>query len=135
MRTATEAREVITEDTATTDPQMATIVERLRKQRDEIYGEYEKKGQKQGYEWATEASYSDLLYATNHSYHTTYGMYKTYEFSAYEEVWEEFVGEIFKEDPRLTYDDLNNPTPLMESWIEGWFAGISDFWNEVSNKL
>jgi hypothetical protein len=125
-----------TDPTVTTGPiKMDAIVERLKKEREEAYEEYLTKGHLDGMRWAASASYIDLLYATNHRYHTTIGMYKTYEFSPNEEVWKEFVGEILKEDQRLTYNDLGNPDLLMQSWIEGWFDGISAFWNEVSSKL
>ncbi|MFA6221461.1 MAG: hypothetical protein WC647_04030 [Desulfomonilaceae bacterium] len=131
MNQTTEARQVFTEETVT-DPQMDAIVERLYKERDEAYEGYLKNGRKWGVAWAKQAQYVALKLAVQNDYYLNND---TVFFDEYDETWSDWVPNIFEADPLLGRGEGNYFNPLTQAWIDGWFAGISDFWDQVSSKL
>jgi hypothetical protein len=160
MNQTTEAREVITEATVTTDPAMTAIVERLRQERDLLEreeqrieqekqekidketAEYLAYGQSCGLEWVKTASYADLLYAKNNLNEpgTTAFILAGYRFSEKKGPWQDFLKDVFQQDPNLQIDvpppgpGPNRLTPRnhqTKAWIEGWYTGIMAIFNEV----
>jgi hypothetical protein len=119
---------------------MPAIIERLRTEKMEAERNFFEKGKTDGLQWAQSASYTDLKYASQCN-----GV--TDEFGHYtqESVFEaEVLGDYFREsimsDPFMALDpDSLCPSDgipdFAEDWLEGWFDGVQDFWEEVEDKL
>ena len=158
-------QEVFTEETVTTDPKMGAIVERLRKERDNMEQEKQRialeeqekiEGEKAEYyalgfmlgsEWSMRASYADLLYASKHQYYDTNPFTKHLGglgFTEKEEPWKEFLKDIFQQDLNLQISQnphgpgpntINPRNHQTAAWIKGWFKGISELWDQVQSDL
>jgi hypothetical protein len=132
MNQTVESRELFSEATETTDPQMNAIVERLRKERDQNVGDYKTNGKKWGWTWAKQASYVQLTLALRHHYHDDKD---TRLFDEDDKTWGGFVRNCFDSDPLLGRGIGNYFNLATENWVHGWFDGISMFWDEVSEQI
>lgn len=113
---------------------MDAIVERLRKERDDMEqekqritqekqeeieqekAEYYALGFKLGSEWAKRASYADLLYASKHQYYDQDPLIRAFKglgFTEKEEPWKEFLKDIFQQDSnlRINQNPPHSPGP------------------------
>jgi len=126
------ARKPFRKSIETTDPEIAAIAERLRKERDDAVGGYGRNGKKWGRTWAKQASYIQLGLAVKHHY---FDDEDTRLFDEDDKTWGGFVRNCFDADPLLGRGIGNYFNVATEQWIKGWFSGISEFWYEVRDKL
>lgn len=109
------------------EKEMDSIISRLKNQKEKAEDSYLKRGNDDGHELAKIASYLDLV-AVNNGYFQNDDVNR---FSEKEEIWEEFVQEVWAQDARLGRGEDNLLNPLTQAWVRGFFSGIKDFWAEV----
>ena len=112
---------------------MANDIARLVRERDEAIRDYSDNGKAASLLWAKSAPYIDLMYAVSSKY---YDFGEVSHFDAAEEIWSDTLEDLYRQDPILGGRDSDgNYNPLSEAWIRGWYEGISDFYNEVRDRI
>ena len=107
------------------DANMSEIIERLRREKKLSEGNYSENGRVQGLQWAKTARYDDLMHVLElNSAAQIAGDTMLYHYFA----------DIVSADPHLELsgDNLNKYTKL---FLEGWRKGLSEFWNEIKEKI
>ena len=107
------------------DFDMSEIISRLKREKFESEKNYLEKGIRKGLEWAKRAHYEDLVYAAG--FKDTYNIVEDTKFSYY-------FSEIFNSD-RLIQFSQENYNQYGKKFIDGWCKGVSDFYNEIVEKL
>ncbi len=107
------------------DFDMSEIITRLKKEKFESEKNYLQMGIDKGLEWAKRAHYDDLVYAIG--FQNSYNIIEDSKFSYY-------FDEIFNSDHLASFskDNLNQ---YAKNFIDGWSKGVSDFYNEIVEKL
>lgn len=108
------------------------IISRLKKDLEKTFADYVEKGRSDGTIWSKRASYTDITSALNNSY---FQNRDPSSFNDQDEIWEEFVKEVWDEDPRLGRNEAHSFNRLTETWVKGFFSGIEEFWAEVRPKI
>ncbi len=107
------------------DFDMSDIINRLKKEKIESEKNYLEMGIHKGLEWAKRAHYEDLVYAVG--FENPYNIVKDSKFSHY-------FTEIFNSD-RLINFSQENYNQYAKKFVDGWCKGVSDFYNEIVEKL
>ena len=107
------------------DFDLPDIIKRLRQEKQLWEKQYFKKGRTEGFRWAKTASYEDLLYVLK--FKGTYCLISDPKMSSYfEQIYRSEDFEIFSEVESVNHEQL---------FIDGWFKGVWEFWNQVKEKL
>ncbi len=107
------------------DMDMAGILERLKREKRQSEGNYVEKGHSEGLTWAKTAHYNDIIHALKME-------------SPLEMVKDSIMGSYFEKCLKGTCfmdgvgKELDKYSRL---FLEGWKKGLSDFWNEIKEKL
>ncbi|WDP88697.1 MAG: hypothetical protein HUN04_02670 [Desulfobacter sp.] len=104
---------------------MPDIVKRLRQEKLDWENRFYRSGKKQGLKWAKSAHYQDLLYVLHCE--------DTYELLNHEDYQSYFNG-IYKANGLGSYTSQEG-VDHEKKFIDGWFDGVTSFWNEVRNQL
>ena len=112
--------------------EMASIISRLKQEKEKALAGCMAKGKSDGTMWAKRASYSDITSALNNSYFQTRD---SSFFNEQDEIWEDFVKDAWGDDSRLGRGEVFLFNLVTEAWITGFFSGIEKFWAEVSPKV
>ncbi len=107
------------------DLDMTDIIERLKQEKLQSEGNYSDRGKIEGLLWAKSAHYDDLVHAM--AFDSAAEIAADDRLSAY-------FSDIFSKDRLLDCQgsELNKFTRL---FLDGWQRGLSDFWNEIKEKL
>ncbi len=107
------------------DFDMPEIVRRLKQEKMIWEKQFYKSGKKEGLKWARSAHYEDLLYVINFTH--TYELTHDSEFTAYfEQVHETHELGKYASDGAVDHE-------LM--FMDGWFYGVNEFWNQVKEQI
>ncbi len=124
--------------------EMENIVERLRKEKEELVGQHEKWGNMEGVNFAKTYDYEALKDAVDLAQKVT-AFYKENDYIPWD-----MVGKYHKNDDVYTYlienafegyniesnkDDTNSLKEGSAKWILGWCNGVLKFWNELPEDL
>ncbi|MCK5541576.1 MAG: hypothetical protein KAI40_02710 [Desulfobacterales bacterium] len=107
------------------DFDMSEIIERLKIEKFESEKNYLEMGLHKGLEWAKRAHYEDLVYAVG--FEETHNIIKDNKFNYY-------FNEIFNSDHLINFSQ-ENLNQYAKKFLDGWCKGVSDFYNEVVEKL
>jgi len=117
------------------DPDMIQIIERLKREKAVLQGNYREKGREEGLRWAKAASYRELEYARRFDPTDKDGLYDP-TIPLHDEV----LGHYFIDS--LEVDGLTNPESdedelnvFAKQWLKGWLEAVTEFWNEIEDKL
>lgn len=117
---------------------MEQAIERLKREKTEAESDYFEQGKKDGLEFAKSASYEDLQYAICWEPMNRQPGLIGYD-PTRDEVLGEYFDEIGQEDPHMEFEDTtmghSRPNDLFAAWEEGWVEGVSEFWDEVKDKI
>ena len=107
------------------DLDMADILERLKVEKMRSEGNYTENGKMEGLAWAKTAHYDDLRYALEWTPGSA-------------PLRDEVLGEYFAQ--KLSGDKLMEASgetvnAYARAWISGWKHGVSEFWDEIKDKL
>ena len=107
------------------DFDMSEIIARLKKEKFESEKNYLEMGINKGLEWAKRAHYEDLVYAVG--FKNSYNILEDSKFNYY-------FNEIFNSDHLIKFskENFNQHT---KKFVDGWCKGVSDFYNEIVEKL
>jgi hypothetical protein len=121
---------------------MEQIVERLKKEKEKSFTDWEETGQREGLDWAKRASYDALQFVL--SWDGSYWPSKdTFEGQSLVEYFEDRF-DVYKGlkavDDFYEATGIHYATPVWlsdsgEIFIEAWREAVSDFWDEVEDKL
>ena len=104
---------------------MPDIVKRLRQEKQTWEKQFFKSGKQQGVKWARSAHYEDLLYVLN--YKDTYELIGHPRFKAYfQRIYETHELGQYAVDGLVEHE---------RKFMDGWFQGVNEFWNEVKEQL
>jgi len=107
------------------DFDMSEIISRLKQEKLEFEKNYLEMGIHKGIEWAKRAHYEDLVYAVEFS--EPYNIAQDSKFNYY-------FNEIFNSDHLINFSQ-ENISQHTKKFIDGWCKGVSDFYNEIAEKL
>ncbi len=107
------------------DFDMSEIISRLKQEKSESEKNYLEMGINKGIEWAKRAHYEDLVYAVG--FKDPYNIVKDSKFNYY-------FNEIFNSDHLIKFSQTNF-NQHAKKFIDGWCKGVSDFYNEIKEKL
>ena len=107
------------------DFDMSEIIARLKQEKFESEKNYLEMGIAKGLEWAKRAHYDDLVYAVG--FEDSYNIVEDSKFNYY-------FNEIFNSDHLIKFskENFNQHT---KKFMDGWCKGVSDFYNEIVEKL
>lgn len=109
---------------------MQAIIERLKKEKEQAEKEWYEQGKTDGLEWAKAASYDELLYAVAEFPIRDSRIDVDYDFLTGDDV----LGDWFKESLDI-YMEEQKRKPMFADYDLGWREAVSDFWNEVKDKI
>ena len=107
------------------DFDLPEIIKRLKQEKLIWEKQYYKKGKTEGFRWAKTVHYEDLLYVLQ--FDDTYRLIFDPKMSQYFE-------QIYKTTDLAKYsnsDSINHE----QMFIDGWFKGVLEFWNQVKEKI
>jgi hypothetical protein len=107
------------------DFDMSEIVNRLKQEKIESESNYLEKGILKGIEWAKRAHYEDLVYAVG--FQDPINIVEDSKFNYY-------FKEIFNSDHLINFSQ-ENINQHAKKFVDGWCKGVSDFYNEIVEKL
>lgn len=114
---------------------MVQIIERLRKERTALQGNYREKGLDDGLRWAKAASFKELEYARRFNPIGKEGLYDP-AISLHDDVLGHYFIDALGRDeltnPEWDEDELNE---FAKQWLQGWLEAVADFWANVEPKL
>jgi hypothetical protein len=112
---------------------MTAVIERLQKEKNEVETNWFDEGKKDGFDWCADAHYSEILEARileveGNGWPKCNSVVEHLEHLRDESPpWEKY-GELFG-------DNRWELSPLGLKYIKGFKSGVSEFWNEVKDKL
>ncbi len=104
---------------------MPDIVKRLRQEKQTWEKQFFNLGKQQGIKWARSAHYEDLLYVLNHE--DTYELIGHARFKSY-------FHRIYKTHELGNYA-IDGVVDHERKFMDGWFQGVNEFWNEVKEQI
>ncbi|OQX63910.1 MAG: hypothetical protein B5M56_01320 [Desulfococcus sp. 4484_241] len=107
----------------------SAIIERLREEKAQSENNYYDVGRKDGLKWAKSAHYDDLQYAL----HWVPGDNPTKD-----RVLGDYFRQVIEKDDIMDYAVGSDSLCLNEfakTYISGWKEGVSEFWQEIRDKL
>ncbi len=107
------------------DFDMSEIIKRLKQEKLIWEKKYYKIGKKEGLLWAKTVCYEDLLYVLQ--FDATYQIILDPKMNQYFE-------QIYQSTDLVTYSNASS-VDHEQMFIEGWFKGVLEFWNQVKEKL
>jgi hypothetical protein len=117
------------------DEEMVQIIERLKKEKTALQGNYCEKGREEGLKWAKAASYKDLEYARRFNPIDKDGLYDPLI-----PLHDDILGHYFID--ALGADGLTNPewdedelNEFAKQWLKGWLEAVMGFWTHIEPKL
>jgi hypothetical protein len=117
------------------DEEMVEIIQRLRKEKAALQGNYLERGREEGLRWAKAASYKELEYARRFTPWDNNGLYDPLI-----PLHDDILGHYFID--ALGSDGLTNPewdedelNEFAKQWIKGWLDAVKSFWAHVEPKL
>ncbi len=105
--------------------EMPDIVKRLRQEKQDWDHTFWRAGKKEGIKWARSAHYQDLLYVLHCE--DTYKVLNCDEYKSY-------FQEIYKANGLGNYTSQQG-IDHEKQFIDGWFDGVTSFWNDVRHQL
>lgn len=104
---------------------MPEIIRRLQQEKMIWEKQFFKSGKKEGLQWAGTAHYGDLLYVVNFT--DTYQLTHDSKFSQYfEQVHDRYELDKYASEGAVDHE-------LM--FMDGWFNGVAEFWNQVKEQI
>lgn len=107
------------------DFDMSEIINRLKQEKLAWEKQYVKKGHAEGFKWAKTAHYEDLLYVLE--FDGTYQLISDPRMSVY-------FDEIYQS---INFEKYSNASLVDQEqmFMDGWFKGVMDFWNQIKGKI
>jgi len=110
------------------DFEMPEIVKRLQQEKLESEKNYFETGKKEGVKWAKTAHYEDLIHVVQLE-NKSADILQDPQLTVY-------FNEIFKRDKLMKFScNHDQPGPYTKLFLEGWFKGVLDFYNEIKEKI
>ncbi|MBT3176180.1 MAG: hypothetical protein HOG03_01845 [Desulfobacula sp.] len=107
------------------DYNMSEIIKRLKQEKLIWERQYYKLGKEEGLRWAKTARYEDFLYVLK--FDDTYKLvFDSQLFDYFDKIYQSAGLEKLLVSNSFTHEKM---------FIDGWFKGISEFWNHVKEKL
>ncbi|MFA5902697.1 MAG: hypothetical protein WC836_02095 [Desulfobacula sp.] len=107
------------------DFDMAEIIKRLKQEKQNWEKKYYSLGKTEGIQWAKIAHYSDLLYVLK--FKDTYKLISDSKMS-------EYFKKIY-DSTNLSKNRASEPVNDELMFLDGWFKGVLEFWNQIKEKL
>ena len=107
------------------DFDMAEVIKRLKQEKLIWEKQYYKKGKVEGFRWAKTAHYEDLLYVLQ--FDGTYRLISDPKMNQYFE-------QIYQSTDLATYSNSSS-VDHEQMFMDGWFKGVLEFWNQVKEKI
>ena len=107
------------------DFDMPDIIKRLKHEKLIWEKKYYKLGKAEGLRWAKTSHYEDLLYVLQ--FNDTYKLISDPKMNEYFE-------QIYQTTDLAKYSD-SNTVDHEQMFIDGWFKGVLEFWNQVKEKI
>lgn len=107
------------------DFDMPEIIKRLKQEKVAWEKKFYKIGKIEGLRWAKTVHYEDLLYVLQ--YDATYQIISDPKMNHYFE-------QIYQSTDLASYAKANS-VDHEQMFIDGWFKGVTEFWNQVKEKL
>ncbi|NOX32554.1 MAG: hypothetical protein GXP56_02285 [Deltaproteobacteria bacterium] len=104
---------------------MPEIINRLKREKLLWEKQYYKKGKVEGLRWAKTAHYKDLLYVVQ--FDGTYQIISDPKMNEYFE-------QIYLSTDLIKYSNAS-AVDHEQMFIDGWFKGVLEFWNQVREKI
>ncbi len=104
---------------------MSDTVRRLRQEKQDWEKNFYRLGKTEGFSWASSAHYEDLLYVLH--FEGTYKLTSDPKMSNYFE-------KTYDSTELAKYSKMNS-VQHERLFIDGWFKGVMEFWNQVKGKL
>lgn len=108
---------------------MTDIINRLRQEKNRWGKKYFDIGKHEALGWAKTARYEALLYVTR--------IEKIYDI-IFDPQMNTYFKEIYRTCGLIPYPDTGSGIELLDhdkKFIDGWFDGIDEFWNQVKDKI
>ncbi len=109
------------------DINTSEIIERLRREKMQSEGNYAERGKSEGLQWAKRAHYDDLMYALDLNSANENDIPNDARLGMY------FTETINSDDLMETSADGVNKYAKL--FLESWSKGLSEFWNEIKEKI
>lgn len=107
------------------DFEMSEIIKRLKHEKLIWEKKFYKLGKSEGLRWAFSAHYEDLLYVLN--FDGTYQLTSDPRMSTYfEQTYESTDLEKYSNTESVQHEQM---------YIEGWFKGVFEFWEQIKEKI
>lgn len=117
------------------DAHMNQIIERLKREKAALQGNFSEKGREEGLRWAKAASYRELEYARRFDPTDAEGLYDP-TIPLHNDVLGHYFIDALEADeltnPESDEDELNE---FAKQWLKGWLEAVADFWSQVEDKL
>ncbi len=107
------------------DFDMSEIIRRLKHEKLIWEKKYYKLGRTEGLRWAKTIHYEDLLYVLH--FEDTYKLISDPKMNEYFE-------QIYQTTDLATYSN-SNAIDHEQMFIDGWYKGVLEFWNQVKEKI
>ena len=107
------------------DFDMADIIKRLKQEKQNWEKKYYALGKTEGVQWAKIAHYSDFLYVLKFK-------------DTYQLISDSKMSEYFKklyDATNLSKNRESGPADDEQMFMDGWFKGVLEFWNQIKEKL
>lgn len=108
---------------------MSDVIQRLKKEKNRWGKKYFDIGKKEAFGWAKTARYEALLYVTR--------IEKYYDI-IFDPKMNTYFKEIYQSCGLVPYPETGAGADLLDhdkKFIDGWFDGINEFWNQVKDKI
>lgn len=105
------------------------IIERLKKEKAESENNYFDVGKKEGLQWAKSAHYDDLQYAL---------LWTPDDKPTHDKILGDYFQEKINQDDIMDYAVGSDPVSVnvfVKTYLEGWKEGVSEFWEQVKDKI
>lgn len=115
---------------------MQTIIERLKREKQEVVGSLYEQGRKDGLDWAKNVDYESLVHAVNFTppdYHGS--MLDFSDRDADEGSLANTLYEFLQENPNYHSDSAGCLPEEVVRYVEGFLESVDDFWKEVEPHL
>jgi len=107
------------------DFDMPDIINRLKQEKLIWEKNFYKSGKSEGHKWARSAHFEDLLYVLNLP--DTYQLIEDPKYQGYfEEIYDAYELANFSIDGAVAHE---------KRFVDGWFAGVNEFWNQVKEQI
>jgi|APSaa5957512622_1039677.scaffolds.fasta_scaffold111566_1 hypothetical protein len=115
-------------------------IKRLQEQKKESEISYTEFGETEGYQWASDADYDELMEVLTWKPWEKSMRHNTLSWDPTQnELLGDYFSDIIDRDEKIGFEETsrNNyiPNEYFFNWYEGWLAGISQFWNDVKDKI